>query len=144
VVTVRTPWFLNTETWTTRDGETIALEDMTPEHRENTLNFIGRRMHRYRDVIVLHYLFEAAWHDGGDAAQDALDAIAYHAETAPLEELMDSLPIVRRLRELNGIPLEREVDPEPEDTPHAEWLSEVVLGITLLGFAEWLDQKEEA
>jgi hypothetical protein len=115
---------------------------MTPEHRENTLNFIGRRMHRYREAIVLHYLFEAAWHDGGDAAQDALDSIAHHAETAPLEELMDSLPIVRRLRELNGVPLEREPEPQPEPSRLSQWQFAVAFGATTMSYDEWLTWEE--
>lgn len=37
-------WAFNTETWTTKDGEVLRLEEMTPRHRGNVVRHLQKRL----------------------------------------------------------------------------------------------------
>lgn len=93
-------WWENTETWTTRKGETIKLEDLDPTHRRNIIAMLRREAKHLRWQIADRALLDAAFHDGGDAAQDALDRIADDATWSPAVEVIDGTPLMRRLLEL--------------------------------------------
>lgn len=58
----------NDETWTMRDGRTIAIKDMTEEHAKNCLRLICRRR-RLAARQKAAYRYEG----GSDDARDWLD-----------------------------------------------------------------------
>jgi hypothetical protein len=96
--------FYQAETWTTRDGRTLRLEEMAPGHRENLLRYLRRNIKGLRFKLELYWLVQVANHDGGDMAHDALEREAHFVSFAQPDELLDSLPLVKRLRWLNRQP----------------------------------------
>ena len=60
-------------TWTTRDGRTIPIRDMTDRHLRNTLAFLRRNVEQYRNAEALR-----AW----AYSEYAPDGAAYAAEQA--------------------------------------------------------------
>lgn len=102
------PLVLQTNRWITRDGEEFRVEDMTHGHRANLLRYLWRTIDVTREQVVMYWLIEVAFHDGGDMAHDALEHELYAAEISSREEFFLSLPLVKRLRELttevSGIP----------------------------------------
>jgi hypothetical protein len=96
--------FYQAETWTTRDGRTLRLEEMAPGHRENLLRYLRRNIKGLRFKLELYWLVQVANHDGGDMAHDALEREEHFVSFAKPDELLDSLPLVKRLRWLNRQP----------------------------------------
>ena len=93
-------WWRNRETWTTKDGRTLRLEDMTPEHRGNTLRMIQRhpRVETIRMCMMLE--LSVASYDAPDMASDAIDLEADRLMLATPDEVMNQTPLGRRLIEL--------------------------------------------
>lgn len=89
------------EVWTTRDGRTMRLEEMTRGHRENLLAYLERNIESIRFRLGWYWAVELGLHEGGDAAHDALEREAAFVDNAPAAELLESLPLVKRLRWLN-------------------------------------------
>lgn len=94
------PWWNNTETWTTREGETMRLEDMEPGHRENVIRWIYRHQRLIRMGMELYYI-EGSLLMNGEMASESLEQMAHEVQHTPTEDLIESLPLVKRLRELN-------------------------------------------
>ncbi|WP_433673792.1 hypothetical protein [Microbacterium gorillae] len=87
-------WWQNDQTWTTREGVVIPVEDLTPSHRDRILRMItSRSTCRVRDDMSgrsFHFLPEP-----DDTGADEV----YHFTD---DEIFDRMPIVRRLRELQA------------------------------------------
>lgn len=87
-------WWQNDQTWTTREGVVIPVEDLTPSHRDHILRMItSRSTSRVRDDMTgrsLHLLPEP-FDEGAEEIDHCSD-----------EEIFDRMPIVRRLRELQA------------------------------------------
>lgn len=88
------------ERWTTRDGKTLALEDMTPEHRRNLLAMLRRRADSYKLSAQMSLAY--GMQPSGDAACDAFDAMCDEIGRTPAAQWLEELPLVERLRELVG------------------------------------------
>lgn len=93
-------WWENTETWTTREGEVIALEDLEPSHRRNILRWTARRIERVREVEGWRWAIQVALHDGGDMAHDAIESEAAFVDESSPVEFFNSLPLVKALKAL--------------------------------------------
>lgn len=92
--------FYQTERWETRDGADMFLEDMEHGHRANLLRYIWRNIEYIRMKLLTYWDIEIVQHDGGEVAPDTLEMEAEYVELAPAEHLFNSLPLVKRLREL--------------------------------------------
>lgn len=46
-------FLFNDQTWTTKDGEILNIEDMTPSHRANTLAMLRRKYGDFIDTTPL-------------------------------------------------------------------------------------------
>ena len=86
--------------WRTRDGATMRLEDMEPEHRANLIKLLRRRAVSYHDAAAFRL---ACWADGehGDAAHDALESAMREAEQERPTRWLEEQPLMRRLRQLD-------------------------------------------
>lgn len=62
-------------TWTTRDGRTILIRDMTDRHLRNTLAFMRRNVEHYRNAEALHAWAYAEY--APDGAAGAAEQAAY-------------------------------------------------------------------
>ena len=62
-------------TWTTRDGRTISIRDMTDSHLRNTLAFLRRNVEQYRNSFALRAMAYAEY--APDEAADAAEQAAY-------------------------------------------------------------------
>lgn len=109
------PWWENTDTWTTREKETLALEEMSSEHRTHVIAWMKRRpiVSRIRARMISSVLFSdeaisfAAFessYDGDFCLTDPTDAILDRLTHASDEDLIEGTPLVKRLRELNALP----------------------------------------
>ncbi len=103
-----TVWWKNTVTWKTRDGHVIPLEELTPAHRENIIAMISGRstVRRLRSMLGYLAVFELLGSGvdpyGDDHTEaDLFDSYSDWLDSATDTEIVDSLPLVQRLRELN-------------------------------------------
>lgn len=62
-------------TWTTRDGRTIPIRDMSDSHLRNTLAFLRRNVEHYRNVEAMRAWAYAEY--APDGAADAAEQAAY-------------------------------------------------------------------
>lgn len=97
---MRLPSVLQNKAWTTQRGETLALEDMTREHRRNLLAYLRRRIDQIRHELLWYWALEVHGHEGGELAHEALECELEFVTRASDDELFDSLPLIKRLRSL--------------------------------------------
>jgi len=82
--------------WTTREGVTLRLEDMTPDHRRNTLCWLRR----HAAGLKFHYelsIIMSPMQPSGDMACDAFDAGLRELEEEPDAQWLNTTPLVLRL-----------------------------------------------
>lgn len=132
----------NTEEWKSRDGRVWKLEDMEREHRENVIGYLRRILPVIRNRMSFYWMYEVAMHDGGDAAQDALEAEEDFVNYSSDDELLESLPIVKRLRELNYRPLTSKTNQVLARFRHSElhidhWITAMDAAEAFGGFTAW-------
>jgi hypothetical protein len=94
-------WWQNDKTWTTREGETLALEHLTPIHRARILALITRR-------ALPAVRGEMGWElapifaDAPDDALAEMDRELDVVDTGTDEDILARMPLVCRLRELDA------------------------------------------
>lgn len=103
------PWWMNVQNWTTRDGDVIPLEQMTADHRSKVIAFLSRpaAVRRLRTALSICAVLAPHAYCGVDAPYgDTMDDPAFDyldwLDDAPDSEIIESVPLVRRLRELNA------------------------------------------
>lgn len=62
--------------WNKKDGNWIAIADMSPGHRYNSAAMLMRTVHQIALRHAFAFGIEAAQHDGGDMAHDSLEQIS--------------------------------------------------------------------
>lgn len=105
-----TGWWMNTESWTTRAGAVVPLERLSPSHRENIIAMIHSRsvVRRLRSVLGYFALLAPANYIGFDYENDDVllaDPFSEYMDwldSASDDEIVNSLPLVKRLVELNA------------------------------------------
>lgn len=97
-------WYRNDRTWTTRDGRTLALEDMTPEHRANLRRLmlhprvaVDVKFWMGMELSVSHSEYD------GDAILDDLMRMIHELDETPAVDVMRGTPLYKRLSELDGL-----------------------------------------
>lgn len=96
----------NTETWRDRAGNLSRLEDLPRGHRKNIIRMVHRQAKHIRAAMEVR-LGVAAGTFTGDMAQDAIFNEQRELDDMTDVELVESLPLIKRLRELNeltGVP----------------------------------------
>ncbi|QDP65473.1 MAG: hypothetical protein Tp182DCM212571_91 [Prokaryotic dsDNA virus sp.] len=88
-----------TDTWTTRDGTVLDLEDIEQDHAENIIAMIYRQAETIRWYEGWNMAI-AGYGVNGEAAMDLWDSEMAFIEDSSDEEFIESLPLVRKLREL--------------------------------------------
>lgn len=87
--------------WTTRDGQKIRPENMTPEHRQATINMMMRNA-----KAEASKLSDEFWSHTGDSDLTLLaseyDDLA-SKDSYLFAELIKHRPVIRRMAELNGL-----------------------------------------
>jgi len=100
-----------TERWTTKDGRELALEEMTPAHRDNLVAMYHRKavtLKRRDDVDLICLVDDHApvltFPDGSSASMinDAVDDMLNARIDEDPHAWLDRQPLIRRLRELNA------------------------------------------
>lgn len=86
------------EVWITKDGHTLRLVDMTPEHRQNLLAWIRRNSSRLKLSAELSLC--TGPEPSGDAASDCFDSMFDEVLRTPAAQWIEEQPLVVRLREL--------------------------------------------
>jgi hypothetical protein len=86
------------QTWTTQDGETLKLEDMTPSHRRNLLAFLERRARRLLDRYIWNLC--SGPEPIGDAAVALFESMLEAIEVRDPIEWLNETVFVKRLRQL--------------------------------------------
>jgi len=84
--------------WTTKDGETLRLEDMTPNHRRRTLCYL--RLHAR--AVKFNYELDLILgpQPVGEMACDMFDAGLRELEEQPAMEWLNETPLVTRLAQM--------------------------------------------
>lgn len=103
-----------TEHWTDRAGNLSKLEELPAGHRRNILRMVRERIDHIRRQKEMRLVGIAlGMEGGGEMARDTFEAVSRELEDWTDDELFESLPLVKRLREiaahdpdyLNGIPV---------------------------------------
>jgi hypothetical protein len=84
--------------WLTKDKRRLRLEDMTPSHRRNLLEFLRKRAFglAFKDGIIM---LAGPMAPGGDHAMDAAEeAVTWQIDNP--QEWLENTPLVKRLKEL--------------------------------------------
>lgn len=90
----------NDETWTTGDGETIALEDMEPRHRRNVLAWLEKRAEALKLADDLSLCSVVG--PSGDAASDMFEMSVGQQFEMSAAEWLEEQPLVIALRDLES------------------------------------------
>jgi hypothetical protein len=90
-------WLYDTDRWRTRDGRVLLISEMKTDHLRRTINYLLREAQRLYMGEAFYMTFVAASHDGGDAAQDALDAEAEAIWDLAPAQWLASTPIYQAL-----------------------------------------------
>lgn len=105
-------WWMNTTTWTTLGGDVVTLEELTPTDRDKIILMISQRsmVKRLRTRLATRAVlaspntwpFVAEMPNAGQVTEgDPFEAYMDWLDDATDQEVIDSLPLVKRLRELN-------------------------------------------
>ena len=86
--------------WQMRDGSWIAPEDMTYQHRENTINMMASKAYAYAEALSS----EAHGWLGGKYPEAAMARIedAWEIMANPRAYVLSEYPALKRMSELNG------------------------------------------
>ena len=86
--------------WKMRDGSWIAPEDMTPQHRENTINMMAGKAYTQAEAVSK----EAHSWIGGKYPEAALAQIedAWDIMANPRAYILNEYSALKRMAELNG------------------------------------------
>ena len=84
-----------TDTWATKDGRTLALENIEPSHRANLLAFLQRRAAFAKQGVEAEYVYGHEPH-GEMALEDFHSELDHIAWQSPEEWLSDQ-PLYKRL-----------------------------------------------
>jgi hypothetical protein len=98
-------WLYDSKHWMDALGRTVLIEEMDPEHARNAKNLLLRQRRMIVRALSWRMSMEAAMHDGGDMAQDALDQVAdelLEAELSkshkPAVDVIKRLPVFKALK----------------------------------------------
>lgn len=92
---------MQSESWTTRVNDTIALVDMSPGHRTNLLRMLERNAERIKDTYMFSILI-AQWPDQDTVAAMFVEADFDDMVDADPIEWLHGLPLVKKLIELGA------------------------------------------
>ena len=87
--------------WTTKEGQKLRPEDMTPEHRQATIKMVMRNAKAEASKLA-----DESWSHTGDTdfslvATDFYDLA--NNDSYLFAELIKHRPVIRRMAELNGL-----------------------------------------
>lgn len=117
-----------TDTWTTRDGDVIPLEKLTASHRANIIAMLYRqashiREHMSNQIMVLSLSLT------GEMAMDMAALEQQRVDGALDEDLIEDLPLVRRLREIDRAQFAPKLIPTQPNDP-VDQLGAIVATLT--------------
>lgn len=92
-----------TEIWEPKDKPIVLIDQMTPTHVRNLLRWFELRAERLKEVYITRTVLSSmgGYGPSGDAACDAFDSEFEQLERSSAETLLNSWPLIKRLRELD-------------------------------------------
>lgn len=92
-----------TEVWEPKDQPLVLIDRMTPIHVRNLLRWFERRAEKLKEVYITRMVLSSmgGYGPSGEAACDAFDSEFEQLERSSAETLLNSWPLIKRLRELD-------------------------------------------
>lgn len=86
------------ETWTTREGQTLNVSEMATSHVANLIRWLEKREEALLEAARVEAEIYAAEHNGGEWAQDSLEQAVMELQGIDAHEFLTELPLYVALR----------------------------------------------